>query len=158
MDFDDALNLEESYQQVGQADGTRDGHKQGLIEGRVYGSEVSYERFLQVGKLYGRVTIWKMRYAHDARVMRQIEKVEELLERIPRHNEHTAEGQDYESLLAAAVGKMRVVCSLCGEESLVKQGIVAELSGHNGSADLEDGAELAVRLRGGQKTACGSAP
>ena len=86
--------------------------------------------------------------------MKHIQKVEALLESIPLTNEETLVGQDYETLLALAISKMRIVSSLCSEESLVKQGLVEDGSRMKSAGDVEDGAEMAIRLRGGQQTSC----
>ena len=149
MDLDAPLSLEDAYYNAGYEEGSAVGHEQGLIEGRIYGSEVSYERFFAVGLLYSRVAIWKMDRVGQDRILKHIAKVEDILRRIPLDNGETAEGEDYETLFALAVSKTKVITSLCGESNLTKQGIVQASSSDRTSHDLEDGAEISVKLRGG---------
>lgn len=155
MDFDQSLDLEETYYREGFEEGTRDGEKQGLIEGRIYGSELSYERFLALGLLYGKISIWKCKYTNESRIMKHIAKVEELLISVPRTNDETLDGEEYDTIMGLAIGKMKVIASICGETSLVKQGIIMDSPSTEITADLEDGAELAVKLRRGKAKGCG---
>lgn len=156
MDLNASLNLEESYYQEGYLEGSRDGETQGLVEGRIYGSEVSYGRFLALGLLYGKVAVWKSEHADEARIMNHVEKVMDMLNSVPRDNNETAEGKDYETLMGLVVRKMKVIASLCGEMSLIKQEIVQESNATDLSGDLEDGAEFAIKLRGGSAKSCGN--
>lgn len=157
MELDSSLQLEDSYYQSGFEEGVRDGQVHGLIEGRIYGSEVSYERFMSLGLLYGRMSVWRVQHASNPRVVKHLERVEDLLKRVPMDNSETKEGEDFESLMASIQGKMKVVASLSGEENLIRQGIIPEAVNSKGNADLEDGAEFAVKLRGGKSQGCGDA-
>lgn len=156
MDLDSSLNLEELYYQEGFTEGSRVGETQGLIEGRIYGSEISYERYLSLGLLYGKMSYWKAKHRGNSRMTIQLAKLAELLDSVPRNNDEAKEGQDYETTMRSALRKMKVISSLCGESSLVKQGIELDSNTAKISGDLEDGAEIAVKLRGGKSTGCGT--
>ena len=56
--FDSLLDLEEQYYnegfQLGTADGTRAGH----VEGRLFGLEKGFEKYLEMGRLQGRSVVW----------------------------------------------------------------------------------------------------
>ncbi|MCJ1259569.1 hypothetical protein MMC24_007408 [Lignoscripta atroalba] len=56
--FDSLLGLEDKFYdegyQLGMTEGTRAGH----IEGRVFGLEKGFEKFISMGKLHGRSVIW----------------------------------------------------------------------------------------------------
>ena len=59
--FEDVLNLEDRYYQEGYDLGVADGAKSGRIEGRTFGLEKGFEKFLEMGKLNGRAAVWEAR-------------------------------------------------------------------------------------------------
>ena len=59
--FDAILNLEDQYYQEGFQAGVEDGSRAGLIEGRIFGLEKGFEKFLEMGKLNGRARVWGAR-------------------------------------------------------------------------------------------------
>ena len=64
--FDQLLGLEDTYYSEGFKLGEADGAKAGLVEGRVFGLEKGFEKFLQMGKLHGRSVVWASRLAESA--------------------------------------------------------------------------------------------
>lgn len=56
--FDSLLDLEDQYYnegyQLGNADGTRAGH----VEGRLFGLEKGFEKYLEMGRLQGKSVVW----------------------------------------------------------------------------------------------------
>ncbi|KAI1764110.1 DUF1715-domain-containing protein [Hypoxylon sp. FL1150] len=61
FDFDDILNLEETYYKEGYDEGYKDGAEAGLIEGRSVGLKKGFEKFVEAGRLQGRAIIWANR-------------------------------------------------------------------------------------------------
>ena len=59
--FEYALSLEDQYYQEGYDLGVADGSKAGRIEGRVFGMEKGFEKFLMAGRLHGRAAVWAAR-------------------------------------------------------------------------------------------------
>lgn len=59
--FEGVLNLEEQFYEEGFKQGSEDGIKAGRIEGRSFGLERGYEKFLESGRLHGRAIIWANR-------------------------------------------------------------------------------------------------
>lgn len=59
--FDDLLDLEQNFYQEGYDAGIADGEHAGFVEGKIFGIEKGYEKALELGKLYGRATVWQMR-------------------------------------------------------------------------------------------------
>ena len=59
--FADVLNLEDQYYQEGYDLGVADGSKSGRIEGRLFGLQKGFEKFLEMGKLNGRAAVWEAR-------------------------------------------------------------------------------------------------
>lgn len=68
--FDSLLNLEEKFYDDGYQLGVADGSRAGRIEGRAFGLEKGFEKFLPMGILHGRSTVWAGRLV-DHRVQRQ---------------------------------------------------------------------------------------
>ena len=56
--FDTVLTLEDQFYQEGYALGIADGHRAGLIEGRAFGLEKGFEKYLTMGKAHGRAEVW----------------------------------------------------------------------------------------------------
>ncbi|KAF2100705.1 hypothetical protein NA57DRAFT_74303 [Rhizodiscina lignyota] len=59
--FDSLLNLEDQYYSEGYEQGVADGSRAGRIEGRIFGLEKGFEKFVAMGKLHGKATIWTQR-------------------------------------------------------------------------------------------------
>jgi hypothetical protein len=59
--FDTLLSLESQYHAEGLALGIAEGTAAGRIEGRVFGLEKSFEKFIELGRLGGRATVWNAR-------------------------------------------------------------------------------------------------
>lgn len=59
--FADVLNLEDRYYKEGYDLGVADGSKSGRIEGRLFGLQKGFEKFLEMGKLNGRAAVWEAR-------------------------------------------------------------------------------------------------
>ena len=61
--FDQLLGLEDTYYAEGFSLGQADGMQAGRIEGRIFGLEKGFEKFLQMGRLHGRSVVWASRLA-----------------------------------------------------------------------------------------------
>lgn len=59
--FDALLSLEDQYYAEGHALGIADGSRAGRIEGRVFGLEKGFEKFLAMGHLHARAAVWASR-------------------------------------------------------------------------------------------------
>ncbi|KAA8652233.1 hypothetical protein EYZ11_002301 [Aspergillus tanneri] len=57
------LDLEEDFYQEGYNLGASDGAKTGYIEGSVFAVEKGFEKFLELGRLYGKALVWAQRLA-----------------------------------------------------------------------------------------------
>ncbi len=56
--FDVLLNLEQTFYNEGYAAGVADGERAGLIEGRIFGLEKGFEKYMRMGRLQGKAVIW----------------------------------------------------------------------------------------------------
>lgn len=64
--FDGALNLEDRSYEEGYQLGVADGSHAGRIEGRVFGLEKGFQKFLEAGRLHGKACSWGARISGDA--------------------------------------------------------------------------------------------
>ncbi|KAL8953222.1 MAG: hypothetical protein Q9222_000921 [Ikaeria aurantiellina] len=56
--FDALFELENIFYKEGYDLGAQDGRRKGLVEGRLFGLEKSFEKYAAMGKLHGRSIIW----------------------------------------------------------------------------------------------------
>src|ERR1700709_2593747 len=59
--FDEILGLEEQFYNDGHQQGLTDGVKAGQIEGRTFGLEKGFEKYVESGRLHGKSLIWANR-------------------------------------------------------------------------------------------------
>jgi hypothetical protein len=59
--FDEVLGLEEQFYHDGFRQGLADGVKAGQIEGRTFGLEKGFEKYVESGRLYGKSLVWANR-------------------------------------------------------------------------------------------------
>lgn len=69
--FDSLFHLEDSYYNEGYRLGVEDGSRAGRIEGRVFGLEKGFEKFLEMGQLNGRACVWAARMPQQAATERK---------------------------------------------------------------------------------------
>jgi hypothetical protein len=63
--FDDLLSLEDRFYNEGFQLGTTDGVKAGRIEGRVFGLEKGFEKYVEMGILHGKSLVWAGRLSNN---------------------------------------------------------------------------------------------
>ena len=59
--FESLLGLEDQFYKEGYSLGLKDGTQAGLLEGRLFGIEKSFEKYSTMGILYGRSLVWAAR-------------------------------------------------------------------------------------------------
>ncbi|MDI1487230.1 MAG: hypothetical protein OHK93_006499 [Ramalina farinacea] len=72
--FDAVLDLEEGFFQEGYELGLADGERAGRIEGRAFGLEKGFEKYIAMGRLHGRAQVW----AGSLNDMDETNKVQEI--------------------------------------------------------------------------------
>jgi hypothetical protein len=145
--FDELLGLEERFYQEGEQLGRADGAKAGRVEGRAFGLEKGFERFVQSGKLHGRSLVWGSRLSNksssspekngptiapndaagpvqlpllpqNARLDKHIRVLYALTEPASLSRENTEEAvSDFDDRHKRAIGKMKIIERLTGEDS-----------------------------------------
>ncbi|KAI9748251.1 MAG: hypothetical protein M4579_007275 [Chaenotheca gracillima] len=61
--FESVLGLEEKFYEEGYRLGVEDGARSGRIEGRAFGLERGFEKFVEMGRLHGRAVVWGNRFS-----------------------------------------------------------------------------------------------
>lgn len=66
--FDEVLGLEEEFYENGFHQGYEDGVKAGRIEGRTFGLENGFAKYVESGRIYGKSLIWANRSPHFRKI------------------------------------------------------------------------------------------
>ncbi|CZR59746.1 uncharacterized protein PAC_09640 [Phialocephala subalpina] len=75
--FDEVLGLEEEFYDGGFQQGLSDGIKAGRIEGRTFGLEKGFEKYVESGRMYGKVLVWANQMHSGRKVSAQGAAVQE---------------------------------------------------------------------------------
>lgn len=134
--FDALLSLEDQYHHEGYTLGLADGARAGRIEGRTFGLEKGFEKYLELGRLNGRADIWKSRLSSndgsnrvsdsDVSGIQRLEASERLRKHINRLHDLTdpetistenSEGsvEDFDGRLKDAKAKATLISRTVGE-------------------------------------------
>ena len=148
--FDTLLTLESQYHHEGRTLGIAEGSASGRIEGRVFGLEKSFEKFIELGKLGGRAAVWNARLPENAtsmevgkdepnpeklrvlpgsqseRLVRHVKRLVELTDMEDVSRENSEDGvQDFDDRLREARAKAVLVERLVGESGKESGGAAA---------------------------------
>ncbi|ROV90561.1 hypothetical protein VSDG_07445 [Cytospora chrysosperma] len=164
--FDSLLNLEERYYSEGYEQGVADGDRAGRIEGRAFGIEKGFEKFVEAGRLNARSIVWANRLPQasttaatavastpdgaqerlpvlsggGARLEKNIVTLHALVEPDTLSTENTDEAvNDFDDRVKRAQGKARVIERQIGEDAATKEGDAAK-SGRAGGGGGGGGA------------------
>ncbi|KAK5171220.1 uncharacterized protein LTR77_004364 [Saxophila tyrrhenica] len=130
--FDSLLSLEQQYHTEGYQLGLSDGARAGRLEGRVFGTEKGFEKFLEMGRLAGRASIWDARLAGPVpeggeaqgvkihatdRVKKHVRRLKDLTdpETIATDNSEDAVSE-FDDRLKDAKAKVKLISTLLGED------------------------------------------
>lgn len=69
--FHGLLGLEDRFYDEGYKLGVADGTRAGHIEGRLFGLEKGFDKYMSMGKLHGRVTVWASRLENSLELEEQ---------------------------------------------------------------------------------------
>jgi hypothetical protein len=135
--FDEVLGLEEQYYTDGYAQGLADGGRAGQIEGRTFGLEKGFEKYLESGRLHGKSLIWASRLSHlqekslnsegerhvklpsfseNVRLAKHVKILHALAESDTLSTENTEESvSDFDDRLKRAQAKAKMIDRMAGE-------------------------------------------
>jgi len=128
------------YYGEGYKEGLEDGEEAGLAEGRLFGLEKGFDKFVELGRIQGRVSVWKARILSslphtqppqphaaplprqliqtpitNSRLMKQIYHLEKIVSSPQTANDvHSVE--EVQENMRRAKAKMKVICRLVGEK------------------------------------------
>lgn len=104
--LDGVLDLEEKYYEEGYTEGQEKSVKDNHLEGKAYGLQTGFQRFLVVGYIQGLIEIWSK---DDSKaVQNHLEQLKELVSDIPTTN-GDKEVELYEQAIGKARNKVRVL-------------------------------------------------
>lgn len=115
------LNLEEQYYKEGFKEGTEESTRKQYIEGKEYGYQTGFQRFLVVGYIRGLIVYWENNlesYDASKSIANHITSLKQIVQEIPFSNKDADVGQ-YDKLVNKARNKVRIIASLCKEQSKV---------------------------------------
>ena len=75
--FDSLLGLEDEFYKEGFDVGVKDGKRAGLIDGRLFGLENGFDKYVAMGKLHGRARVWAGRVPSINKSAEQIESTQD---------------------------------------------------------------------------------
>jgi len=144
--FDEILSPEEDYYEEGYASGLADGEKAGRTEGRIFGLERGFQKFLNLGRLQGRCSVWNTRTSSvsstvppdnvritNPRVQKNIGALALLLTNPPFKNDEESV-EEVEETLKRGKAKVKVLERMLGEKEETRNDATEE----NGEQNIED--------------------
>ncbi|QLQ78767.1 hypothetical protein HG537_0B01160 [Torulaspora globosa] len=108
MDTDYLLNLEQQFYQEGYEQGLSEKAKENYIEGKQFGLQVGFQRFVILGQIQGIVEVLKSSLVDGSSILKNVESIERLLADIQMSNDDDAVAE-YESVIVKVRNKLRNV-------------------------------------------------
>jgi hypothetical protein len=180
--FDDLLGLEDRFYNEGFQLGTTDGANAGRIEGRVFGLEKGFEKYVEMGRPHGKSLVWAGRLSKNnipatetsqilsrakneeaapslnkdssssaslpslpsnPRLKKHIKILYALTEPVSLSTENSEDAvSDFDDRLKRAVGKVKIIEKLVGEEGFALAagaGASSALGGQQNTSNGGDG-------------------
>lgn len=128
--LDEVLNLEEQYYNEGFNEGQEFSTKEQYIEGKEYGYQTGFQRFIIIGYMKGLLEDWDLQENLSSSVQSHIEQLRKLVNDIPMTN-GDEEVAIYEKSLNKARNKLRVITTLTKEQNKITNldNLVNEIAG-----------------------------
>ncbi|KAK4610266.1 hypothetical protein CLAFUW4_13820 [Fulvia fulva] len=160
--FGHVLHLEDQYYREGYHLGVADGSRSGRIEGRTFGLEKGFEKFVEMGKLHGKAVLWEARLpatissdtpatangttnlpplqapSGNARLRKHVERLAALSDPNDLSTENNEDAvSDFDDRLKDAKAKATLISRMAGEHDSTTEA----------SAPGQSGRETALRVR-----------
>lgn len=104
--LDGVLDLEEQYYENGFTEGQENSVRENHLEGKAYGLQTGFQRFLVVGYIQGLIEVWDK--DKSKAVQNHLNQLKELVNDIPNTN-GDKEVEQYEQAISKARNKVRVL-------------------------------------------------
>lgn len=131
-ELDDILNLEEQYYNEGFIEGQNESTKKQLLEGKEYGYQTGFQRFLIVGYISGLIEFWyKNINSYDQKSLKNhLDQLQIILDGIKMTN-FDDDVEKYEKSLIKLRNKIRIITNLVKEQWKFKDvdDLVKEIGG-----------------------------
>lgn len=117
IDTYEVLNLEEQSYNTGYAEGREKGIKEQYLEGKAFGYQTAFQRYLIVGYILGLARSWeadKEKYSHINGFEKHVKQLSEYVDEIPTGNEEKLV-EEFDKRLNKARNKLRVLTTLTKE-------------------------------------------
>lgn len=130
IDSDEVLNLEQQQYQIGYQEGVEQSAKEQYLEGKQFGYQTGFQRFLIVGYIHGLIEKWEdnmSEYGGDGVEKKKLEAIQGHLQQLKSYvdisngddglllNNDEKSVAQFEVQLKKARNKLRVICQLCKE-------------------------------------------
>ncbi|OBA20214.1 DUF1715-domain-containing protein [Metschnikowia bicuspidata var. bicuspidata NRRL YB-4993] len=127
--LDDVLNLEDGYYEKGFHEGHEHSAKEQFMEGKVYGLQTGFQRFLIVGYLHGLLEEWSQEKSPALAV--HLKQLSTYLAAISMSNDDQAVVQ-YEKSVTSARNKARVIAAITktGEKLSALDALIKSVGGN----------------------------
>lgn len=107
--LDGVLDLENEFYEKGYKDGQRQITREQNLEGRIYGLQTGFQRFLVVGYIQGLIDEWAK--LDQKNISLHLSQLQKLIDSIPMSN-GDVEVEQYETAVTKARNKVRVVANI----------------------------------------------
>lgn len=126
--LDGALDLEQEYYLRGYKDGQEQSAKEQFLEGKIYGLQTGFQRFLVVGYIQELIEEWKQ--VEGKAVASHVARLEDMVRDIPLTN-GDEEVERYEKAVSRARNKIRVVATItkCSQKVAKLDDLIKEVGG-----------------------------
>lgn len=129
--LDLSLSLEQEFSQKGYAEGLKDGKQAGLSEGKHYGIQTAFQRYMAVGILQARCDLWQNSIANpkddgsgekpikSEKIEKHLAQLKSCVQDVPMTNSDS----DVEVVtkgMAKAKAKAKVIASLCKDHNAIR--------------------------------------
>jgi hypothetical protein len=141
IDTEDVLNIETEYYNKGYSDGINESSQNQYIEGREYGYQTGFQRFLVIGYIQGLVEYWQANISkYESRsLLGHLAQLDQLVSSVSFTNSDN-DVADYEKNVTKARNKLRVVATIVKEpEKIAKlDELLQEVGGQLVASDDPD--------------------
>lgn len=110
LTLDDALDLEDKLYEKGFEEGNKAAANEQYFEGKAYGLQTGFQRFLIVGYLDGLLHDWRQQET-STQIENHLRQLEDILSKIDYGNSNQSVAA-YEKAVFAARNKVRVIASI----------------------------------------------
>jgi hypothetical protein len=133
LDTDEVLNPELAHYHLGYEEGIQESSHQQLLEGREYGYQTGFQRFIIIGYIDGIVKHWRANAnKYDSKTLvGHLDQLQDFVRGISFSNDEE-DVKNYETLLSKARNKVRLIANLVKESDKINKldELVQEVGGN----------------------------